>query len=76
MQLSLDRIENGIAVLVGREDETFRLTLPVAVLPEGCREGDILTLVLERDPKTTREVRTRVAGRIADLQNGRRSPGS
>lgn len=38
----LDRIEGERAVLlVGNE----RVEVPVAVLPEGCREGDVLKFV-------------------------------
>ena len=69
MQVSIDRIEGGIALLIGREDETVRISFPVALLPEGCAEGDILSLRLARDPEATAAVRARVAERIEKLQD-------
>lgn len=71
MQVSIDRIESGIAVLIGRDDETVRVTIPVARLPAACGEGDILTLTLERDPEATANARERVARRIGKLQKDR-----
>jgi hypothetical protein len=76
MQVSIDRIESGIAVLIGRDDETVRVTLPAASLPDGCAEGDILTLTMERDPGATADARARVAGRIGKLRTGGHPPGS
>ena len=68
MQLSVDRIENGNAVLIGRDDGTVRLTLPATGLPAGTREGDILTLVLERNEEATRLAKERSASLIEKLR--------
>jgi hypothetical protein len=48
--LFLDRIEGDLAVLehAGRE-----LRLPVALLPAGAREGEVLQLLLTRDAAAT-----------------------
>jgi len=75
MQVTVDRIESGMAILIGREDETLRISIPAKSLPEGCREGDILTLALERDEVATAEVRERVAAKIEKLRAGRKGPG-
>ncbi|MBQ1267601.1 MAG: DUF3006 domain-containing protein [Proteobacteria bacterium] len=42
MRITIDRMDNGIAVLdVGGEMIDF----PVAALPEGAKEGDVLSFV-------------------------------
>jgi len=42
MRITIDRIDDGIAVLdVGGESIDF----PVAALPEGAKEGDVLSFV-------------------------------
>ncbi|PKL65162.1 MAG: DUF3006 domain-containing protein [Methanomicrobiales archaeon HGW-Methanomicrobiales-3] len=75
MQVTVDRIEGGIAILIGREDETVRITIPAGNLPKGCREGDILTLALERDEVATAEARSRIAAKIEKLRVGRKDSG-
>ena len=67
-QVSLDRVEEGLAVLLLREDESIRLTLPRSFLPDGAREGDILEIAIRRDVAATEEARRRVAERIARLR--------
>jgi hypothetical protein len=64
MNVSIDRIEEGIAVLIGMDDATVRMTVPVSALPPGSSEGDIITLSLERDGIATAAARKRVT----DLQ--------
>lgn len=68
MNVSIDRIEGGVAVLVLQEDPGQRLTVPVALLPPGCREGDILALTLDRDPAATNAARERVFGLMEKLK--------
>ena len=60
--VSLDRIEEGIAVLVIPEGHMW--LLPAEFLPEGAREGDVLDVILRRNPGET----AKLAGRIHDLQ--------
>jgi len=76
MQVSIDRIEEGIAVLIGRDDDCVRVTIPGSLLPAGCTEGDILSLTLERDPEATAAAGERVAKRIAKLRKGSQPAGS
>lgn len=61
MHLTIDRIESGLAVLIGRDDGSVRLDLPLSLLPDGSREGDVLVLRLERDEAATAETRKRVS---------------
>lgn len=67
-QVSLDRVEEGLAVLLLREDESIRLTFPRSLLPGDAREGDILEIAIRRDVAATEEARRRVAERIARLR--------
>ncbi len=39
---TVDRIIEGIAVLLWRKDETVQLDIPIDQLPEGVKEGDML----------------------------------
>ena len=68
MKVTLDRIEGTIAVLISREDESVRVNVPVSLLPPGCREGDILTIRIERDIQTTEAAHERVSGLIEKLK--------
>ena len=61
LQFSLDRIENGTAILIARDDPAIQMMLPVARLPSGCGEGDILSMSLERDEEATAAAKQRVA---------------
>lgn len=65
---SLDRVEEGLAVLLLREDESVRFTIPRSLLPPEAREGDTLEIVIRRDVAATEEARRRVAERIERLR--------
>ena len=67
--VSLDRVEEGLAVLLVREEESISFTLPVALLPGDAREGDILEMTVRRDVEATEAARQRVAERIARLKS-------
>ena len=67
MKVTLDRIEGTVAVLISREDESVRVNVPVSLLPPICREGDILTIRIERDRVATESAQERVAGLIEKL---------
>ena len=68
MKVSIDRIGEGIAVLILQEDPRERIAVPAALLPPGCGEGDVLTLTLEADPATTQATKARVSALIEKLQ--------
>ena len=46
MKYSIDRIDNGVAVMITENGE--RRISPVTLLPDGCKEGSVL---LEKDGK-------------------------
>ncbi len=69
MKVTIDRIEGTCAVLISREDEPVRVNVPLSLLPPGCREGDILTIRIERDLQETDIVQKRVSGHIEKLKN-------
>ena len=69
MKATIDRIEGNIAVLILEEDEAVRINLPLSFLPEGCREGDILTIGIKRDTPGTKEAKERLSQRIERLKN-------
>jgi hypothetical protein len=68
MNVSIDRIGEGVAVLVLQEDPRQQVHIPVSLLPPGCVEGDILSLTLERDPAATAGAKERVSGLIEKLK--------
>jgi hypothetical protein len=71
MKVSIDRIENGIAVLLIRDDPPGRIHLSASLLPSGCTEGDLLTLTLERDSAATAAAEDRVAGLMKKIRKHR-----
>ncbi len=68
MKATLDRIEGDMAVLLIRNYKSIKLNLPVVLLPEGCREGDILDIMITRDEKETEESKARVSSVIERLK--------
>jgi hypothetical protein len=65
---SIDRVENGTAILIARDDPAIQITLPVAWLPPGCGEGDIMSMSLERDEEATAAAKQRIALLIDKLR--------
>ena len=60
--VSLDRIEEDIAVLVTREGHMW--LLPAEYLPEHSREGDVFNVIIEKN----REETEKLADSIQNLQ--------
>jgi hypothetical protein len=57
LQLSIDRFEGDqkqIAVLL--TDDGAPISFPKALLPNGVKAGDVLTLQIERDTEATRKL--------------------
>jgi hypothetical protein len=57
VQLSIDRFEGDkkqVAVLVA--DDGTQINSPKALLPEGARAGDVLTLTIKRGVQATKKV--------------------
>ena len=53
VRATIDSIEDGIAVLILHSGSHKPVAIPSVLLPDGCREGDIVTNTLERDPVGT-----------------------
>jgi hypothetical protein len=68
MKVTLDRIEDGYAVLLIRDDESIEIDFPFNLLPKGCREGDILDITITRDVESTEEATKRVSDLIEKLK--------
>lgn len=68
MKATIDRIEEGIAVLICVKDEPVRMTVPVSLLPPGAKEGDILTLAIDHDNGATALSKERVNSLIEKLK--------
>jgi hypothetical protein len=69
MKVTLDRIEEGMAVLLIRDGKNTKIVIPLDLTPEGSREGDILDLSISRDLEATDEAKKRVSGLIEKLRN-------
>jgi len=69
MRATIDRIEGNLAVLIAKDDESVRFTLPLSLLPAGCREGDSVMIGIERDIEATTAAKERVAGKIENLKH-------
>ena len=68
MKYTIDRIDDGIAVLIPLDSSWEHITIPVAGLPSGSREGDILSMAFERDPAATEAAKERVLGLIEHMK--------
>jgi len=71
MKVSIDRIEQEVAVLVVQDDPSGIICVPVSLLPPGCREGDVLNMTLEADLLETAAAKERVARLIDKLKKKR-----
>lgn len=70
MKAVIDRIDSGFAVLIFPEHDEVRANIPLTLLPPDCVEGDIITVMLERDEVSTSEAKKRVSGLIENLIRG------
>jgi hypothetical protein len=57
----IDRIEEGLAVIVLSEDDEFQFDLPLKYLPAGVKEGDHLRLNFQLDSASAEATRQRIA---------------
>jgi antitoxin component of MazEF toxin-antitoxin module len=68
MKATIDRIEEGIAVLISSEGEPVRMTIPSSLLPHGAKEGDSVTISVDYDEEATAATRQRVTGLLDKLK--------
>jgi hypothetical protein len=66
---TLDRIEEGIAILLVRDDEKIKINIPLFLLPEGSKEGDILDINIARDVHETEAAKERVSSLLEKLKS-------
>ena len=67
MRAVIDRVEGELAVLlVG--DESTKLNIPLSLLPDGCKEGDVLNISIERDVVGTEQTKERVTDLMEKLK--------
>jgi hypothetical protein len=69
IKTTLDRIENTIAVLLVRPEETTKINIPVSLLPEGSKEGDILNINITKDVQEAEQTKERVSSLLEKLKN-------
>ncbi len=74
MKATIDRIEDGWAVLILEEGEGIEVELPRCMLPCGSGEGDVVDICITKDEEATREATERVSGLLDRLQ--KKSPKS
>lgn len=63
MRIVIDRFEGSMAVL---DVNGHAVNFPASALPEGAREGSVLTLAL--DAESEREIRERAEARLERLR--------
>jgi hypothetical protein len=68
MKACIDRIEGNLAVLIAMDDESLQFSVPLNLLPPGCREGEILLIAIERDFNATRVAKERTKNLIEKLK--------
>ena len=68
MKAVIDRIEGELAVLLMGDEGKIRVNFPFSLLPEGCRESDVLNITIERDPQTTQQTKERISGLMERLK--------
>ena len=69
IKTTLDRIENTIAVLLVRPEETTKIHIPVSLLPEGSKEGDILNINITKEVQEAEQTKERVSSLLEKLKN-------
>jgi hypothetical protein len=68
MKATIDRFEGELAVLLLGDKGEFKLNIPLSLLPDGCKEGDILNMSFERDVVGTEQTKERVSGLMEKLK--------
>jgi hypothetical protein len=64
---TLDRFENGTGILLVGEDA---VTMAKGLLPEGVKEGDMISIKLELKDRKTKEEKEKVDRLIKKLSSG------
>ena len=67
MKATIDRVAGSLAVLISNESNPVTFNIPTSFLGD-CREGDIIDIVITRDPESTKAVKVRVSSLIEKLK--------
>ena len=68
MKAVIDRVEGEFAVLLLGDKGEFRLNFPLSLLPAGCKEGDVLSISIERNVAATEQTKERVSNLMDKLK--------
>ncbi len=68
-KVTLDRIEEGVAVLLVRDKETIKINIPLFLLPSESKEGDILDITIDIDAQETEDAKERASSLLEKLKN-------
>jgi len=68
-KVTLDRIEEGVEVLLVRDEEKIKINIPLFLLPPESREGDILDITIARNLQETENAKERVLSMLEKLKN-------
>lgn len=68
MKATIDRFEEDLAVLIVRGEVPTVIHIPEWLLPEDCKEGDILDIDISRDVEGTEAAKKRVSDLIEKLK--------
>ncbi|MDR7665503.1 DUF3006 domain-containing protein [Methanosarcina sp. Z-7115] len=71
-KVTFDRIEEGTAVLLVRDEEMVKINIPLFLLPPESKEGDILDITVVKEVKETEDVKERVSSLLEKLKNKNR----
>ena len=68
-KVTFDRIEEGTAVLLVRDEEMVKINIPLFLLPPESKEGDILDITIAKKVKETEDAKERVSSLLEKLKN-------
>ena len=68
MKAVIDRVEGKLAVLLVGEDGRTKVNMPLILLPEGCKEGDVLDVSIKKNAKATLTAKNRSKSLIEKLK--------
>lgn len=59
-------------MLLVRDEESVKIDIPLFLLPEDSKEGDILDITIDRDIQETEAAKERVSSLLEKLKNKNR----
>lgn len=69
MKVTIDRIENEIAVMLIRPEENYSIEIPLKYLDIKVREGDLLNINFKQLEEEKKEAEKRVGNLLDKLKN-------